>query len=77
MCCRGKAIKLLLNIKKGWKAVAKDSEGQSSGLIAIWEPYRASFNAYSFFGGILLEGYIRGKSEPLYIINMYAPYVNR
>ena len=77
ICGKEKAIKVFLRIKVGWCATTVDSNGHSGGMIAMWNPNRAIFKAYRFFGGILLSGQLRGLEGSFNIINIYAPYINR
>ena len=47
--------------------------GGGGGMLATWDPLLYSLKAYKFFGGIFLYGNIRGVSEPIFFINLYAP----
>lgn len=77
MSDRTKAINMFLRIKRNWHVAATNSCGCSGGLLVMWNPSFASFKAYSFFGGILLHGRLRGMDHTFNFINLYAPYVNR
>lgn len=77
MAERTKTINLFLKIKKDWHVAATNSNGRSGGMVAMWDPNQASFKAYSFFGGILLSGRLRGIQSIFNLINIYDPYSNR
>ena len=71
------AILYFRTVYSDWHLAAIDVEGQSGGLVALWDPKWANMRAYSFFGGILLSGKCRGFKHRINFINMYAPYKER
>ena len=71
------AIESVLSIQLGSKAVGVDAVGHAGGIFFTWDPFLLSEKAYNFFGGIILHGHLRGLSEPIFLINIYAPCHNR
>ena len=69
-----KASEVLLKLLKYWEACSVDSEGQTRGLIAIWNHRKCKLTPYKTREGILLEGRIQGFKETIRLLNVYAPY---
>jgi exonuclease III len=77
ICTDEKACEIFLKLFPGWEVCATSALGHSGGLCCIWNPKVVLFKSYNTCAGILLEGRIKGINEVVYLLNCYAPCVDR
>jgi len=71
------AIFYFLKIRPHWRVSAIDAQGFSGGLLTAWDPGIGDFKAFHTCAGIMVEGLIKGFSEVIRVLNIYAPYRDR
>lgn len=60
-----------------WHMVASNAVGMSGGLAVLWDPKWITTAAFQCFTGILVLAHFCGSSDPIHILNIYAPYKNQ
>lgn len=76
MVLRVKAREAFWNLCPGCYFASMDSTSLYGGLLSLWNPKYASFQASSFVG-IILEGFLRGSPLPITLVNCDGPYGER
>ena len=54
-----------------------DSQGNSGGLLCIWDPVKCDFVSYASSAGLILVGHMKGIAERIVFLNSYGPYRER
>jgi len=71
------AILSFLKIRPHWRVSTIDAQGLSGGLLTAWNPDFGELKAYHTIAGLLVEGHIKGFTEPIRILNIYGPCRDR
>jgi hypothetical protein len=72
-----KARKFMVKFVPNWYIYAVNSVGNSSGLLAAWDPEKLSLVPSLCGGGIILKGFSLENKREMCFLNVYGPCVER